>query len=88
MSRIVWCNSVGGLPQCDNARSVPKRPVIWLGEVWLRMPNGDRHARGWRSHQPITRQQAQDVLRAMLDDLIEECGRDSAVDSGFRMRCR
>ena len=88
MTRVVWSNQVGGLPRVDNARSVPKRPVIWRGEVWLRMPNGERHARGWRSHNKITRAQAQDVMRAMLDNLIEECGRDAATDSGFRLECR
>lgn len=88
MTRVVWSNKVGGLPQVDNARSVPKRPVVWWGQVWLLMPEGVRHIRNWRASQPITRQQGQDVLRAMLEDLIEECGNDAAVDSGFMMACR
>lgn len=88
MSRVTWSNRVGGLPQVDNARSVPKRPVTWFGEVWLLMPNGAKHSRGWRSHNKITRQQAQDVMRAMLEDLIDECGKDAAIDSGFRMETR
>lgn len=88
MSLIQWHNSMDGPPVVDNARSVPKRPVIWFGEVWLLMPDGAKHSRGWRSHNKITRQQAQDVMRAMLDDLIAECGKDAAVDSGFRMECR
>lgn len=88
MTRVVWSNKVGGLPRVDNARSVPKRPVIWRGEVWLRMPNGERHARSWKSHNRITRQQAQEVMQIMLADLIEECGQDAAVDSGFTMECR
>lgn len=88
MTRVTWCNSVGGHPQVDNARSVPKKPVIWWGNVWLLMPNGYKHSRPWRAKQKITRQQAQDVLRAMLDDLIDECGSDAAIDSGFRLECR
>lgn len=88
LSRITWCNSVGGLPQVDNARSVPKRPVVWWGDVWLAMPDGTKDTRAWRAKQPITRGQAQEVLRAMLDDLIAENGNDTAIDSGFRMECR
>jgi hypothetical protein len=88
MPRIVWTNSIGGLPQCNNARSVPKKPVIWHGEVWLRMPDGSRSARSWRASQKITRQDAQQVMAVMLDDLIEECGRDAAVDSGFILESR
>lgn len=88
MSRVTWSNRVGGLPQVDNARSVPKRPVIWWGEVWLLMPDGAKHSRGWRSHTKITRGQAQEVLRIMLEDLIAECGKDAAVDSGFSLVCR
>lgn len=88
MSRITWCNSVGGNPAVDNARSVPKKPVIWWGTVWLLLPNGCRHTQSWRTTTPITRQDAQVILRTLLDELIEECGRDAAIDSGFRLECR
>lgn len=88
MVSVVWSNRVGGLPQVNSARSVPKRPVIWFGEVWLLMPNGLRDMRRWRSKQKVARQQAQDILRQMLDDLIAEHGQDAAIDAGFRMECR
>lgn len=88
MARITWCNSVGGLPQCNNARSVPSKPSIWFGEIWLKMPDGTRSARSWRAKQKILRHDAQEILAIMLDELIEECGRDSAIDSGFRLECR
>lgn len=70
MTRVVWSNQVGGLPRVDNARSVPKKPVIWWGEVWLRLSAGERVANAWRSHNKITRQQAQEVMHAMLAALI------------------
>lgn len=88
MSRITWCNSVGGLPKVDNARSVPRKPVIWWGEVWLRMPDGSKDTREWRAKQKITRCQAQEVLGFLLDDLIAENGNDTATDSGFTLECR
>ena len=88
MSRITWCNSVGGMPQVDNARSVPKKPVVWWDEVWLVMPDGTKDTRSWRANHKITRGQAQEVLRAMLNDLIAANGNDSAIDSGYRMECR
>lgn len=88
MSRITWSNKVGGLPICDNARSVPRKPVVWWGTVWLRLPNGQKAEIGWRSKGPITRSQAQEVMAAMLDDLIKDEGEDAAVDSGFTLECR
>ena len=88
MTRVVWSNTVGGLPRVDNARSVPRKPVLWWGEVWLKMPDGSRSAREWRSKEKITRQDAQEVLAVMLGDLVDECGADAAVDSGFRLECR
>lgn len=88
MSRITWFNSVGGLPVVDDARSVPKKPVIWRGEVWLRLPDGSKSSREWKVKQRVTREQAQDVMRAMLDDLLDECGRNEAIDAGFTLECR
>jgi hypothetical protein len=88
MARVIWTDSVGGLPRCDNTRSVPRKPVLWFGEVWLKMPDKTRSARSWRAQHPITRAEAQEVMAIMLDELIEECGRDAAVESGFRLECR
>ena len=88
MARITWSSSIGGLPQCDNARSMPRKPAIWFGEVWLKMPDKTRSARSWRAQHAITRAEAQDVMAIMLNELIEECGRDAAVDSGFMLQCR
>lgn len=88
MSRIVWSNKVGGLPVVDNARSVPRKPVIWRGTVWLRLPNGQKTEIGWRSHNKITRQQAQVLMGAMLAELIADEGEDTAIDSGFTLECR
>lgn len=88
MTRVVWTNSVGGLPRCNNVRSVPKKPVIWRGSVWLLLPSGERDTRNWKSHNKITREDAQKVLGAVLDSLIAEHGNDTAVDSGYTLECR
>ena len=88
MTRIVWSTSVGGIPRVDNKRSVPKKPAVWWGDVWLLMPDGARHIRQWRSQTRIQRNEAQLILAAMLDDLVSECGENAAVDSGFRLECR
>ena len=79
---------MGGIPRVDNKRSVPKKPQVWWGDVWLLMPDGSRHVRSWRSQSKIQRSDAQIILAAMLDDLVNECGANSAVDSGFRLECR
>lgn len=67
---------------------LPKKPVSWIGEIWLLMPDGERDIRAWRSNQPITTNQAQTVLGQLLDQLIGEHGKDTAVDSGFWCKSR
>lgn len=76
------------VPVVDNARSVPRKPVIWHGEIWLTMPGGVNHVRAWRANKPMTKAQAQTTLHQLLADLIDENGNDAAVDSGFWMKSR
>jgi len=33
---------------------LPKKPVVWMGAVWLQMPDGEMDTRSWRSNGPIT----------------------------------
>lgn len=84
MSIVTWNNSMNGPPIVNGARSVPKKPVIWHGEIWLQLPDGIKDTRSWRSTRPITRKQAQEVLA----ELISEHGENAAVDAGFWMRSR
>lgn len=79
---------MNGPPQCDNVRSCPKKNVVWLGSVWLTLPDGACHTRTWRSSGKISKADAQNVLRAVLDQLILEFGNDKAVDSGFTLKSR
>jgi hypothetical protein len=88
MSLVQWHNSMDGPPVVDNARSVPKRAVIWFGEIWLTLPTGEKDTRAWRANKPITRQQAQTVMAQLLASLVGEHGKDAAVDAGFWMRSR
>lgn len=87
MSRVHWRNGMAA-PVVDSARSVPKKPVIWIGEIWLTMPNHVNDARAWRANKPLTRQQAQGVLQQLLAELIDEHGENAAIDSGFWMKSR
>ena len=88
MSLIQWHNRMEGPPVVDSARSVPKKPVMWWGEIWLILPDGEKDTRAWRSNTPITRYQAQAVMGQLLDSLVAEHGKDAAVDSGFWLRSR
>lgn len=88
MSLVRWCNLMAGPPQVDGNRSVPKKPVIWVGSIWLKLPDGEKHERSWRSNQPITRGQAQEVLHALLAEMVAEVGNNTAVDAGFWMKSR
>lgn len=67
---------------------LPKRPVIWFGEIWLILPSGEKDTRSWRSNHKITKDQVREVLHALLDRLIGEHGRDTAIHSGFTVRSR
>lgn len=90
MSLVQWRNSMNGPPVVNGSRSVPKKPVIWHGEIWLVMPGNPpvKHSLPWRSRQPITRKEAQEVLAILLAELIAEHGNNAAIDSGFWMRSR
>lgn len=88
MSLVRWCNRMDGPPIVDGKRSVPKKPVIWIGSIWLVLPDGEKQERSWRSNQPITRQQAQTVLAQLLEQMVAEVGNDAAVDAGFWMKSR
>ena len=91
MSLVTWRNSFKGPPVVANARGVPKKPVIWHGEIWLLIPGTPKnvkYVRAWRASKPITRQEAQEVLALLLADLIAEHGNDAAIDSGFWMMSR
>jgi hypothetical protein len=67
---------------------LPKKPVVWIGEIWLTIPGGEKDIRAWRSNQAITTGQAQTVLGQLLTSLINEHGKDSAVSSGFWAKSR
>lgn len=85
---VRWCNRMDGPPIVDGKRSVPKKPVIWIGSIWLVLPDGEKVERSWRSNQPITDKQAQAVLGQLLAQMVAEVGSDAAVDAGFWMKSR
>lgn len=96
MSRVEWRNGMAA-PAIVSVRGrpsgTPKKPVIWHGEIWLKLPAGEdgrceTDIRAWRANKPLTKQQAQAVLRQLLDQLIGEHGKQSAIDSGFWMQSR
>jgi hypothetical protein len=86
-ARIDWSNDMQ-TTQPRIAGRLPKKPVVWIGEIWLTMPSGEKDIRAWRSNQPITTAQARTVLGQILDSLIGEHGKDSACSSGFWCRSR
>lgn len=87
MCRVFWNNRMTH-PVCDSVRSVPRKPVVWHGSIWLTLPSGECDTRTWRSNGRITRQDAQAVLQALLASLIGEHGNHTAVDSGFTLKSR
>lgn len=86
-AQIQWRNSMQDRAPTITGR-LPKKPVIWFGEIYLTMPDGEKDIRAWRSKQPMTCAQARTVLGQLLMMLIDEHGKDSAVDSGFWCRSR
>lgn len=67
---------------------LPKKPVVWIGAVWLQMPDGELDTRSWRSNGPINTGQARQVLAQLLEQLIGEHGKDAATWSGFYCQSR
>ncbi|MNZ81437.1 hypothetical protein D3C78_1001040 [compost metagenome] len=84
MVRIEWRLHFRS-PRTHGKRFMPKRPVNWKGEMWMKYRDGDRvvtDSREWRTHSPILKDDAVDVLRLQLADIIAESG-DDAFDAGF-----
>lgn len=86
-ARIDWNNEMGSTQPRITGR-LPRKPVVWIGEIWLLLPTGEKDIRAWRSNQPITTGQARTVLGQLLDSLISEHGKDSAKSSGFFCKSR
>lgn len=84
MVRIEWKNTSGSL-RIHGKRFMPKRPVNWRGQVWMKFNRGteiETVSREWKTGSPIFRKEAQHILRAMLQDIIDQSG-DDAFDAGF-----
>lgn len=86
-AQIRWSNSMVDRAPIVLGR-LPKKPVIWFGEIYLTMPDGEKDIRAWKSKQPMTCENAKTVLGQLLDMLIGEHGKDSAIDSGFWLKSR
>ena len=86
-ARVEWNNSMPTVYPATSGR-LPKKPVVWIGEIWLLLPGGEKDIRSWRSNQPISTAQARTVLGQLLDRLIGEHGKDTALSSGFWCKSR
>lgn len=86
-ARIEWNNDMPSTQPRTIGR-LPRKAVIWIGEIWLTLPSGEKDIRAWRSNQPITTDQAQTVLGQLLTSLIGEHGKNSATHSGFWCKSR
>lgn len=86
-ARIEWSNDMP-TTQPKTIGRLPRKAVVWIGEIWLTLPGGEKDIRAWRSNQPITTAQARTVLGQLLSGLIGEHGKDSAVSSGFWCKSR
>lgn len=86
MSLVSWRNGQDA-PQVNGWRNVPRKPVIWHGELWLKLPDGTKVSQTWRARQKIRGSEAIDVVRALLNELVAENGTE-AIDSGFWIQSR
>ena len=74
-------------PRIRGKRFAPKRPVNWKGGVSMMYRQGEQDvtdSREWVSPFPLKRNEALDVMRALLQDIIEESGQ-GAVNASFWM---
>lgn len=86
-ARVDWHNEMASHHPRVTGK-LPKKPVVWIGEIWLTLPTGEKDIRAWRSNQPMSTEQAKTVLGQLLGRLIGEHGKDSAVSSGFWCKSR
>jgi hypothetical protein len=86
-AKIEWHSNMEGTQPRTIGR-LPKKPVIWIGEIWLQLPSGEKDIRAWRSNQPLSKDQARGVLGQLRESLIGENGKQTAVASGFWCKSR
>ena len=86
-ARIDWNNAMP-TPTPKTTGRLPRKPVVWIGEIGLQLPSGEKDIRAWRSNQPISTAQAQTVLGQLLTSLINEHGKNAAVHSWFWCKSR
>lgn len=90
MCRVEWRNSMAGPPKVVKG-GIPKKPVVWIGAIWLKLPGVTKDeidTRSWRSNKPLSCADARAVLDQLLTMLINEHGKDNAIDSGFWLQSR
>lgn len=86
-ARVEWNNAMPGTQPRTIGR-LPRKPVVWIGEIGLKLPGGELDIRSWRSNQAISTDQAKTVMGQLLTSLINEHGKDSAVHSWFWCKSR
>jgi len=86
-AKIEWNNSMPGT-QPRTTGKLPKKPVVWIGEIGLQLQSGEKDIRSWRSNQAMSCDQARTVLGQLHTSLVNEHGKDSAVHSWFWCKSR
>lgn len=69
-------------------RNLPKKPVRWWGTAVIYLKDGGRTESSWNSKGPVTVEQAQLAMHAVVQEMVKEVENDEAVDAGFVMQCR
>jgi len=64
-ARIEWNNAMPSA-QPKTIGRLPRKPVVWIGEIGLKLPDGELDIRSWRSNQAISTEQAKTVSGASL----------------------
>lgn len=69
-------------------KNLPRKPVVWWGAAVIYMKDGSYTEANWHSKGPMTVEQAQLAMHAVVKELVDEVNNDDAVDAGFVMQCR
>jgi hypothetical protein len=86
-ARIEWSNDMA-TTHPRRSGQLPKKAVHWIGEIWLLLPSGEKDIRSFRTNNPLSTGHVQVVLGQLLDRLVGEHGKESAVSSGFWCKSR
>ena len=72
MATVTWHNGMQRPVITPGLRYLPKKPVRWWGSAVVYLADGSRIESDWRSHGPMTTEQARIAMQEVVKQMISE----------------